>query len=179
MLQQIDNAVLHFFGSVQTPILNELMIFISALGNAGLIWIAVSIIMLCFKRTRRSGATMAVALIIGLVVCNITLKPLIARTRPFDAHDIELLIATPTGFSFPSGHSVSSLGAGMSAFLTLKKRGIPFLLLAILIAVSRLYLQVHYLSDVLAGSLLGCIFAVAANLIVNRKSGHISKAKEV
>ncbi len=179
MIQQIDNLVLHFFGDIQIPILNELMIFISALGNSGIIWIILSAVFLFFKKTRRAGAVMAIALIIGLLLCNLTIKPLVARPRPFSEHELTLLITRPGEFSFPSGHSVSSLGAGFGAFLNLRKKGIPLLVLGILIAISRLYLQVHYLSDVIAGCLLGCIFAIIANCIVTLIINRYNKLKEV
>ncbi len=179
MIQQIDNAILHFFGNIQTPVLNEFMIFISALGNSGIVWIVLSVIFLIFKKTRRAGATMAIALLIGLLICNLTIKPLVARPRPFAEHELALLIKQPSEFSFPSGHSVSSLGAGMSAFITLRKRGIPLLLLGIFIAISRLYLQVHYFSDVLVGCLLGCIFAVISNAIVKTVIKYFIKATGV
>ena len=177
MIQQIDDAVLHFFGTLHMPVLNQIMIFVSALGNAGLVWIIICAVMLCKKSTRKCGVTMAVALIIGLLVCNLTLKPLIARVRPFDAHDIALLISAPSDWSFPSGHTVSSFGAATSALITLKKRGIPFMVLAVLIAFSRLYLQVHYLSDVLVGCLLGCLFAVISNAAVSSIQNYISKRR--
>ncbi len=179
MIQQIDDAILHFFGSIQVPILNEFMIFISTLGNSGLIWIAISIIFLFFKKTRRAGATMAIALLLGLLICNLTIKPLVARPRPFAMHELTLLIPEPSEFSFPSGHSVSSIGASLGAFLVLRKRSCMMLVFGVLIAISRLYLQVHYFSDVLAGCLLGCIFAVAAHMIVTAIIKLFSKRKEV
>ena len=166
MIQQLDNAILHFFGNIQIPVLNEFMVFISTLGDSGIIWILMSVLFLFFKKTRRAGATMAIALILGLIICNLTIKPLVARPRPFTEHELALLIPEPSEFSFPSGHSVSSRGASMSAFIVLRKKGIPMLIFGILIAISRLYLQVHYFSDVLVGCLLGCVFAVVANAIV-------------
>ncbi len=179
MIQQIDNSILHFFGNIQLPIINEFMIFISTLGNSGLIWIMLSIIFLIFKKTRRTGATMAIALLLGLLICNLTIKPLVARPRPFAIHELELLIPEPSEFSFPSGHSVSSLGAGLSAFLVLRKKGLPLLIFGILIAISRLYLQVHYFSDVICGCLLGCVFAIVANEAVKAVANRFAKTKGV
>ena len=175
MIQQIDNTVLHFFGDIQIPVLNEIMIFVSALGNAGIIWIAMSILFLLFKKTRRAGATMAIALILGLLICNLTIKPLVARPRPFTMHELELLIPKPSDFSFPSGHSVSSFGAGLSALIVLRKKGLPLFIFGTIIAVSRLYLQVHYFSDVLCGCILGCLFAVIANIIVKSVINYFEK----
>ncbi len=162
MLQQIDNAALEFFGKTQIVGLNEFMIFISFLGNAGWIWIVTALILLCFKKTRRGGFSIAIALIIGLIICNLTLKPLVARVRPFDANDINLLIPPPSDWSFPSGHTCSSFAAAIAAGLALKGRAWLFIIPASLIAISRLYLQVHYLTDVLAGAAIGALAAIIA-----------------
>ncbi len=179
MIQQIDNAILRFFGEIQVPVLNEIMIFLSYLGNSGIIWIIMSVIFLFFKKTRNAGITMGAALLIGLLICNLTLKPMVARPRPFAEHELALLIPEPSEFSFPSGHSVSSLGAATSAAIVLGKKGLPLLAPAILIAFSRLYLQVHYFSDVICGCLLGCVFAVVANAIVQFVIKRFCKIKEV
>ena len=117
---------------------------------------------------------MAAALLMGLVVCNIILKPLVGRIRPFDyellhfGKVIPLLIEAPTDFSFPSGHTIASAEAAGVLLLHDKRLGIPAAILAALIAFSRLYLYVHYPTDVLAALVLGIGIALLANHVINK-----------
>ena len=112
---------------------------------------------------------MAIALILVLLICNLTLKPIIARPRPFMLREeIELIISAPSGFSFPSGHTASSFAAAVGLFIYHKKLGIAALIWAFLIAFSRLYMYVHYPTDVLAGMVIGILCAVVAMIIVNK-----------
>ena len=139
------------------PVLDALMIGISFLGNSGWIWIAAGILLLFFKDHRRTGFLVLVALLIGLLLANLTVKPLVARPRPFQVDTaLSLLIPPPGEFSFPSGHSVSSAAAATVLALSNKKFGWVAVPLAALIAFSRLYLTVHVPTDVIAGLLLGC-----------------------
>lgn len=99
---------------------------------------------------------MGISLLIESLCCDILLKPLIARTRPFDVNGaIQLLISRPAGFSFPSGHTGASFAAASALYFSKNRLWIPGVILAALIAVSRLYLYVHYPTDVLTGVLLG------------------------
>ena len=100
---------------------------------------------------------------------NLTIKPLVGRLRPFYiVHDIKLLIPEPYGYSFPSGHALSSFAASTVIFLNNKKLGLIALILAIMIAFSRLYLYVHYLSDVLVGALLGVMVGIFSKYILEK-----------
>lgn len=92
--------------------LDMLMPAVTALGNYGILWIALSALLLCFPKTRRIGIVMSVSLIIEIVLCNVILKPAAARVRPFDVNmGIQLLIRAPKDFSFPSGHTGASFAA--------------------------------------------------------------------
>lgn len=134
---------------------------ISFLANVGWIWIVSAIVLLIIPKTRKIGLAVACALIFSLIICNITIKPIIARIRPYDLREgIELIIARPTDFSFPSGHTSISFAGAIPIFLQNKKLGIPALILAILIAFSRLYLYVHFPTDVLGGIVVGSICGV-------------------
>ncbi len=165
-MQAFDDLILEFFGNIQLPILNEIMIFVSVIGNSGIIWIALGLVLLCFKKTRKQGVTVLIALIISFLIGNLTIKPLVARQRPFEAQELDLLITPPLDRSFPSGHAMSSFAAACAVLFYDRRIGIPAVCLAALIAFSRLYLQVHYFSDVAAGVILGIIYAVIAYFIV-------------
>ena len=116
---------------------------------------------------------MAFAMAMGLLVCNIILKPTVGRIRPYDFQEtlgvtINLLIEKQHDFSFPSGHTIASFEACTVMMLGSKKLGIPATLLAILIAFSRLYLYVHYPTDVIASVILGTIFGILGYLISHK-----------
>ena len=128
------------------------MVGITSLGNAGWIWIALTAVFLILPKYRKCGVRMAIALILDLILCNLVLKPLAARPRPcWIDEQVKLLVAAPKDYSFPSGHSAASFAAAVSIFVMHKKEGAAALILACLIAFSRLYLFVHFPTDVLAG----------------------------
>ncbi len=160
-------------GHLWCPFLDALMPLITHLGDAGVLWIALALIFLCIPRYRKTGLSMALSLLMGLLVCNILLKPLVARPRPFDyqlAHfgkTIPLLISAPTDFSFPSGHTIASFEAATAIFLRHRRWGIAAYILAGLIAFSRLYLYVHYPTDVLTSLVLGIGFGFAGTYLSN------------
>ena len=109
------------------------------------------------------------ALGLCLLCGNLLLKPLIGRIRPFNVQDaITLLIAAPLDYSFPSGHTMSSFAAAMVLLLTDRRMGIPAMLLAGLIAFSRMYLYVHYPTDILGGALLGILCGYLGCRIVQK-----------
>ena len=165
----IDNLVLDWIYSFKNPFLDKIVPVITSLGNGGAIWIFICLILLIFKKTRKCGFTIAIGLIINLIICNGILKNLFMRIRPYETNGIkELLIAFPHDFSFPSGHSSSSFVAATSIFLYYKKSGIAALFLAFLIALSRLYLYVHYPTDVICGSLIGVGVSYISYLLVKK-----------
>ena len=135
-----------------------LMPKITALGNVGTIWIVIGVVMLCTKKYRKNGIILLASLLVGVLIGNVCLKHLIARSRPCWLNpEVTLLIANPTDFSFPSGHTLSSTIATTVLWGTDKRFGIPSAVLAALIAFSRLYLYVHFPSDVLAAAALGFV----------------------
>ena len=155
--------------------LNPLVRLITSLGDTGWFWIALTIALLLFKKTRRAGLCCAFALILNLIAVNILLKPLIARARPYSMlSQISVLTRLPGDHSFPSGHSSCSFACAWAFFRSMKRKwGIPALVLAGLIALSRLYLGVHYPTDVLGGAAIGILLgALGARL---GKSSRLSK----
>ena len=150
--------------------LNPVVSFITHLGNAGILWIALTLLMLCLQKTRRTGVTCAISMIIGLIVANLILKNWIARIRPYvTIEELELLIERQKDWSFPSGHATNSFACGWVMFRTMKKRyGVPALVMAILITLSRIYVGVHYPTDILAGTAIGICAAEAAIALVKQ-----------
>lgn len=169
----IDFLILDFIKEyLKNPVFDFLMPKITALGNSGFIWIVAAIVLLAVPKYRKGGVALSVGLIAGLLIGNITLKPLVARTRPFDlVEGIELLISAPTDFSFPSGHTLSSFIAAAILTMIDKRFGYIAIPLAILIAFSRMYLYVHYPSDILGGILLAAMISTGIYFIFFRKKG--------
>lgn len=179
MMLDIDFAILDFIRQYITcPFLDALAPIVTSLGNGGSFWILLTVIFLLLPKTRKCGIAMALALLLDVLLCNAILKPLIARPRPFSLRDISLIVKMPTDHSFPSGHAAASFAAaGAMAFM--KNRGrIPALILASLIALSRLYLYVHYPSDVLGGMLLGLFCGYTGSLLVKQLSARGGNLKK-
>lgn len=177
MLNQFEIGILDFLReNLSSKLLDFLMPIITSLGNGGIFWIALAVFFLLFKKTRKMGITMGVALIIGFVVCNLVLKNVVGRIRPYDFNEgIALLIKSPSDFSFPSGHTTASFEGAVSILLYNKKLGIVAVIIATLIAFSRLYLYVHYPTDVLFGALLGTGIAFLSSFFVKKAEERIKK----
>ncbi len=169
VLQPIDFSILYWIQQhIVNDALNLLMPLVTKLGNAGMIWIVIGVAMLPFRKYRTCGISVLVGLLCGLLIGNLFLKPLAARPRPCWLDDsVQLLIAIPRDYSFPSGHTLSSCIASVTIWLYHKRLGTAALILAVLIAFSRLYLFVHFPSDVLVGALLGVIIALAVHRIIS------------
>ena len=156
------------------PLLDFLMPIITLFGDAGIFWIAVAVVLLLIPKYRKIGLSMGAALLIGLLLCNVTLKPLVARIRPYDYKlehfgvMIQLLVERQSDFSFPSGHTIASFEAAVVLLIYNRKLGIPAMILAALIAFSRLYLYVHYPTDVLVSMVLGTAIAFLACFLVKK-----------
>ena len=150
------------------------MPIITLFGDAGIFWIACAVILMLIPKTRKTGFGMLFALLMGLLVCNIILKPVIARPRPYDfqmehfGKEIWMLTEAMHDFSFPSGHTIASFEACTVLLKNSKKLGIPALILAILISFSRLYLYVHYPTDVLFSVVFGTLFGLLGNALAQK-----------
>ncbi len=167
----LDFLILDFISeNIKNPFFDFLMPKISALGNGGLIWIVATVILLSIPKYRKGGVALAVGLLASLIIGNILLKPLIARTRPFDlVEGVELLILAPKDFSFPSGHTLSSVIGATILTMTDKRFGYFSIPLAVLIAFSRLYLYVHFPTDILGGIVLGLLISTVIYFIFFKK----------
>lgn len=180
-LLAFDNAVLDGIQRfLRTPFGDFAMPLVTALGNAGIVWIALCLLLLCFHKTRRAGIAMALSLLATLAVCNLILKPLVGRIRPFEANGfVDLLIGPPGDPSFPSGHTAASFAAAAALWRYYRKAGAAAFALAVMIAFSRLYLYVHYPSDVLGGAAVGLAAAWAGSLLERRLHRRRENGKNV
>lgn len=159
--------------NMANPFLDLIMPWITLLGDAGIFWMVCAAILAFTKKYRKVGFGMAIAMALGLLVCNVYLKPTVGRIRPYDFQEtlgvtINLLIDKQHDFSFPSGHTIASFEACTVMMLGSRKLGIPATLLAILIAFSRLYLYVHYPTDVIVSVILGIVFGVIGYLATHK-----------
>ena len=180
MFLNFDLSVFEWIQSIQCGFLNAVMVFISTLGNAGAIFIVLALVLLCTKKYRKAGLAVAVALIVMLICNDLFLKEFFARPRPFNllATDPEKyafwgegyvypeLIGKPSSYSFPSGHTSSAFAAAIALLCHNRKLGIPVTIFAAIMGFSRIYVEVHYCTDVIAGVVSGTICALIAVLIV-------------
>ena len=161
---------LYALQDIHNPVLDKVMVFVSALGNAGIFWIAVGLLLLITKRYRRGGAQMLVAMAVTFVIGNLILKNLVARERPFWIdREVLLLMASPSDYSFPSGHSMNGFAGSVSLLCIDRRIGIPAVILAAIIAFSRLYLFMHFPTDVFAGIVIGLVIALITNYVFWKK----------
>ena len=175
----MEIAILEWFQTIHSGPLDVFMSNITELGHAGIFWIILAVALMCFKRTRLLGISVAFTLIMSLVIGNMVLKPLFHRARPYEATGFtDLLVKKPKDYSFPSGHTYASFGAAWVIWYYYRKPGIAALVLAVIISLSRLYLYVHYPTDVLAGFFIGSFFAfVTVKLIRPRLDAALAKSR--
>ena len=174
LAESFDLPILDWIQStMQCAFLDKVMPLITVLGDGGAFWIACAVLMILLKKYRKAGLSAGLALIFGLLICNLYLKPTVARIRPYDYQEqlgimINLLIDKEHSLSFPSGHTIASFEAATAILLRHKKLGAAAMVLAVLIAFSRMYLYVHYPTDVIASVFLGIGLAFLASWIVNK-----------
>ena len=177
--QNADLSVLRFIRhNIANPVLDFIMPVITLIGEDGILWIAVAIALLCFKKTRKAGFVMALSLIIGLVTVNLTIKPLVGRIRPYVIDNVPILVESLSDGSFPSGHTTACFECAVSLVLCgYKKWGYVSLAAAVLVGFSRLYLYVHFPSDVITGAVIGTAAAFLSCFIVNKLCDKYEKSK--
>ena len=175
-----DLSVFQWIQSIQNELLDALMVGITTLGNGGAVFIALGLVLLFTKKHRKAGLAVIVALLVMLLCNDLFLKEFFARPRPFNLLETDPeryafwakgyiypeLISKPTSFSFPSGHTASAFAAAIALLWHNRKIGIPLTIFSVLMGFSRIYVEVHYCTDVIAGVVSGTICAFVAVLIV-------------
>ena len=168
---------------LQSGFMDVAMPLITLLSEDGIFWMILATILLLFPRQRRTGLGMWLALAMGLVICNMILKPLVGRMRPYDFQElyngvtIKLLIDGLSDNSFPSGHTIAAFEACVALLCGNKKLGVPAVIMAFLVAFSRLYLYVHYPTDVIASIVLGSILAIIGYWLAGKIVKPVKKRK--
>ncbi len=175
MFEALNNFELGILDGIQELLkcgfLDTALSVITRFADKGLGWIAVALVLVLFKKTRKTGLMVGLALVIGLLTVNCGIKPLVGRIRPYDLKEgmRELLLIAPLhDGSFPSGHTLASFEAAAVLLIRDKRMGIPAVILAAIIAFSRLYLYVHFPSDVMVGAVLGVLYGIIAVAVINK-----------
>lgn len=171
-LVEIDEGILLWIQeNIRSDIFSPLVKGITYLGNGGAVMITVCFILLICPKTRKLGILATISLVVNVLVSNVLLKNLVARTRPYEIIEgLKLIIKKQRDYSFPSGHSSGSFALASVIYIeTPRKIGIPAMIIATLIALSRLYVGVHYPTDVFAGMIVGTLIGCATCYIYHKK----------
>ncbi len=165
LITKFDFRILDFIqDNLRCLFLDTVLPIITMLGDHGIVPIVSAVILLIFAKTRKIGLSMGIAFICGGVIGNLFLKNVVARIRPYDIKGVEILVERLSDFSFPSGHTLIAFETAVVLLILLKGKYKPIAIatavLAAIIAFSRLYLYVHYPSDVIVGMILGTVFGI-------------------
>ena len=181
-IENIDFAILYWIQeNIRCAFFDVIFPIITSLCDGGIVWIISGVALLFFKKYRKYGIFLLVAMLLGSLIGNELIKPLVARPRPCHLVSLlpDMLIEVPTSFSFPSGHTVSSVVAATVLTRANKKFGYVAIPLAVLIAFSRMYLFVHFPTDILAGTILGFALGFATvslgNILIEKFILHMQK----
>ena len=180
----IDVAIYQFVDSIMNPVLNVIMTFITHLGDTpGIIWFILGLGLLIPRKTRKLGILLFAGLAFASVINNLCLKEIIERPRPYNLEPEVWknagyeyiwpnLIKKSDSWSFPSGHTSTSIGAGFALLLGCRKKelgiGIPAFIISLLIGFSRIYVHVYYPTDVIVGALIGLLSGLAMYLVFTK-----------
>ena len=161
-------GVLEWFESIHGTALDQFMVAVTNSATSGLIWFAIGFLMTCTRRWRRCGVSVVVAMVLAYIVVDILLKPTVCRERPFAVEDFQLLIPPPENWSFPSGHTASAFAGATAVLIHDRRWGAVAITYAALVGISRLYLCVHWPTDVIAGAFIGIAVAFLAVWFMSR-----------
>lgn len=168
-LEGLEFSFLYFLQGLRTPFLDEVVPLFTSLGNSGWFFMLLGLVLFILPRTRKAGLIILLSLLAGLIIGNGIIKNIVMRDRPcWIDKSVVLLIENPHDYSFPSGHTLAAFETAFSLFLINRKWGIPALLFAALMGLSRMYLFVHFPTDVLSGMALGIFIAWFVTRIVEK-----------
>ena len=154
---------------VRSPFLSFIFVSLTTAGNAGMIFILLGLVLLFFKKTRKIGLLLLISIVVSYIINDLIIKNIVRRERPFlSIEELSALVAHPKSYSFPSGHTASAFSAMTSLFFTKKKYAPIGLIFAFLMGFSRIYVGVHYPSDVLVGAIVGTLSAFICGYIYNK-----------
>lgn len=172
LIQFESNILLWIQEYLRSDFLDPIVKFITHSGDHGYLWIALLIVLLCIPKTRKAALIGAATLLLTYIVTNLCLKPLIGRTRPYEVIEgLTRIIGKQSDRSFPSGHTANSMAVGVSLWLVSRKyellgdkklyfpksAGWIVLIWSVLVGLSRLYVGVHYPTDVLGGAIIAIL----------------------
>ncbi|HOU85612.1 MAG TPA: phosphatase PAP2 family protein [Spirochaetota bacterium] len=163
IIEKTDYMLLMFVrDNLSSLVCDRLFVYISRAGNSAFLWMVSAVIFLFFKKTRPAAFLTVIVFVFELIFFEVILKNALARPRPFVEYGLNIIIPPPPTFSFPSGHALSSFSSAVIFYHFIGRKALPFILMALLISFSRIYLLVHYPSDVAAGALFGILTAYGA-----------------
>ena len=174
----MEFEILHALQGIRSELLDSIMLAITTLGDAGILWIATGLLLLIpavgkesaehVKLRRKMGICILLSLTLNFICGNLIIKNIVRRARPYQIDTSVIPLIYPSEYSFPSGHTSASFAAACAIFLNHKKSGIAAFAMAALIAFTRLYLFVHYPTDILGGMVLGIISAIVVNILYKK-----------
>ncbi len=180
LLEWDANALLWIQENLRNDVLTAVMKCITRLGDNGTIWIALAVLLMVLPKNRKAGVASAISLLLTLLVVNVGIKNIVARVRPYEAIEgLTRLVPPESSFSFPSGHAAHAFAVGVVVLIMLpKKAGIPLFSLSVLVSLSRMYVGVHYPTDVVCGAIIGTAMALISVFIVNEIIEKFNKRDE-
>ncbi len=169
-----ESVVLWVREYISCPFLDVIMKWISFLGDNGIVWISITILFLFFAKTQQKkwrtwGMILGSSLLVSSFITNIILKPFVARLRPYDVLLLDIILPPLSDYSFPSGHTTVAFTGAVVLWHINHIFGVGAFLFAVMIAFSRIYLAVHYITDVLAGAMIGSLCAFVVIAVARRK----------
>lgn len=171
MLKKIkkwDKGVISWISKFNNPFINKFMVLLTRLGDGGFVWVTIAISFLITKRYKSVSLKILLSLCLTTIVGEVVIKRLVGRLRPSQIISKEdLLIKKPTSYSFPSGHTASSFGVAVILSEAFPFINILIFCLASLIGISRVYLKVHYPTDVIVGAIIGTLCGLVTEMIIS------------
>lgn len=180
-LMEFDRNILFYIqDNLRNEALNKVVVWFTSLGNAGLIWVLLIAALIAYKGTRREGLGCAISLVLCFITVNLFLKNAVARVRPYDAMEqIRCLVGPQADYSFPSGHTAIAFAASVPVFIiSSKKLGVVMIIFSVLMAFSRIYVCVHYPTDVIGGAVVGILCGVVTGMVIYPKLCSINNNKD-